>query len=69
MKIMSTSSDEIERVQRQEDVDCGRFLPDARNQVASALAAKVIERQAQQSAHRWWCAGQRRCALDTSARM
>ena len=40
--------DEIERVQRQEDVDPVGFRPDARHQVARALAAKVIERQAQQ---------------------
>ena len=40
--------DEVERMQRQEDVDAVGLRPDARHQVARALAAKVVERQAQQ---------------------
>ncbi len=32
------------------------------HQVAGALAAEVLERQAAAGARRWWCAGRRRCA-------
>ncbi|KAF1061315.1 MAG: hypothetical protein GAK39_05778 [Variovorax sp.] len=39
---------EIERMQRQEDVDAVGFGADARHQVAGALAAEVVERQGQQ---------------------
>jgi hypothetical protein len=39
---------EIERVQRQEDVDPVGLGPDARHQVAGALAAEIFERQLQQ---------------------
>jgi hypothetical protein len=39
---------EIQRVQRQEHVDAVGLRADARHQVAGALAAEVIQRQAQQ---------------------
>ncbi|MDH6592935.1 hypothetical protein M2165_002824 [Variovorax sp. TBS-050B] len=39
---------EVERVQREEDVDAVGLGADARHQVAGALAAEVVERQGQQ---------------------
>ena len=62
MPIISTSVSEIERMQRQEDVDAVGLRADARHQVAGALAAEVVERQAAAGARTWWCAGRRRCA-------
>ena len=40
--------DEVQRVQRQEHVDAVGLRADAGHQVARALAAKVVQRQAQQ---------------------
>jgi hypothetical protein len=48
MAIISTSVAKVQRVQRQEDVDAVGLAADAGHQVAGALAAEVVERQAQQ---------------------